>query len=56
MGLGERLALLKARKGLMGAVHADVMFIKADGSTVSIQLRPRFGHGRFGHVRHAEAR
>ena len=40
-GLGERLALLKARKGLMGAVHADVMFIKADGSTDFVQLRPR---------------
>ena len=37
-GLGERLALLKARKGLMGAVHADVMFIKADGSTVSFSF------------------
>jgi hypothetical protein len=37
-GLGERLALLKARKGLMGAVHADVMFIKADGSIVSFSF------------------
>jgi hypothetical protein len=37
-GLGERLALFKARKGLMGAVHADVMFIKADGSTVSFSF------------------
>ena len=38
MGLGQRLALLKARQGLMGAVHADVMFIKADGSTVSFSF------------------
>ncbi|MGH3084561.1 MAG: hypothetical protein ACRDNP_11010 [Gaiellaceae bacterium] len=37
-GLAERLALLKAKKGLMGAVHADVMFIKADGSTVSFSF------------------
>jgi hypothetical protein len=37
-GLGERLALLKATKGLMGAVHADVEFIKADGSTVSFSF------------------
>ena len=34
-GLGERLVLLKAKEGLMGAVHADVELIKADGSTVS---------------------
>ncbi len=32
-GLGQRLALLKAKKGLMGAVHADVKLIKADGSS-----------------------
>ena len=32
-GLAERLARLKAKKGLMGAVHADVKFIKADGTT-----------------------
>lgn len=38
MGLGERLALLKARKGLMGAVHADVKVIKADGSNVSFSF------------------
>jgi hypothetical protein len=38
MGLGQRLALLKGRKGLMGAVHADVKFIKADGSTVSFSF------------------
>ena len=38
MGLGERLALLKARKGLMGAVHADVMFIKADRSSNSFSF------------------
>ena len=31
-GLGQRLARLKARKGLFGAVHADVKLIKADGS------------------------
>jgi hypothetical protein len=37
-GLGQRLARLKARKGLMGAVHADVMFIKADASTVSFSF------------------
>ena len=37
-GLVERLARLKAKKGLMGAVHADVMFIKADGSTVSFSF------------------
>ena len=33
MGLAERLARLKAKKGLMGAVHADVKLIKADGSS-----------------------
>jgi hypothetical protein len=38
MGLGERLALLKAGKGFMGAVHADVKLIKADGSTVSFSF------------------
>jgi hypothetical protein len=32
-GLGQRLARLKAKKGLFGAVHADVKLIKADGST-----------------------
>ena len=32
-GLGQRLARLKAKKGLMGAVHADVKLIKADGSS-----------------------
>jgi hypothetical protein len=32
-GLGQRLARLKAKKGLFGAVHADVSFIKADGSS-----------------------
>jgi hypothetical protein len=32
-GLAERLASLKAKKGLMGAVHADVKLIKADGSS-----------------------
>ena len=32
-GLGQRLSLLKAKKGLMGAVHADVKLIKADGSS-----------------------
>jgi hypothetical protein len=32
-GLAERLAWLKAKKGLMGAVHADVRLIKADGSS-----------------------
>ncbi len=32
-GLAERLARLKAKKGLMGAVHADVKLIKADGSS-----------------------
>jgi hypothetical protein len=32
-GLRDRLAELKARKGLMGAVHADVKFTKADGTT-----------------------
>ena len=32
-GLAERLARLKAKKGLMGAVHADVKVIKADGSS-----------------------
>ena len=37
-GLGQRVALLKTRKGLMGAVHADVEFIKADGSTVSFSF------------------
>ena len=39
--LRGRLAELKAKKGLMGAVHADVKFIKADNSTDSLQLRPR---------------
>ncbi len=33
MGLGQRLARLKAKKGLFGAVHADVSLIKADGSS-----------------------
>lgn len=33
LGLGQRLARLKAKKGLMGAVHADVKLIKADGSS-----------------------
>jgi hypothetical protein len=32
-GLGQRMARLKARKGLFGAVHADVKLIKADGSS-----------------------
>ena len=32
-GLGQRLARLKAKKGLIGAVHADVKLIKADGSS-----------------------
>jgi hypothetical protein len=32
-GLGQRMARLKAKKGLFGAVHADVSFIKADGSS-----------------------
>jgi len=32
-GLGQRLARLKAKKGFFGAVHADVSFIKADGSS-----------------------
>ena len=36
--LGQRLARLKAKKGLMGAVHADVMLIKADGSTNSFSF------------------
>ena len=38
MGLGERLARLKAKKGLMGAVHADVKLIKADGSAVAFSF------------------
>jgi hypothetical protein len=32
-GLGQRMARLKARKGLFGAAHADVSFIRADGSS-----------------------
>ena len=32
-GLGQRLSLLKAKNGLMAAVHADVKLIKADGSS-----------------------
>ena len=34
-GLGQRL---KAKKGLMGAVHADVKFIKADGAADSFSF------------------
>ena len=34
-GLGQRL---KAKKGLLGAVHADVKFIKADGSADSFSF------------------
>ena len=49
-GLGQRLARLKA-KGLMGAVHADVKLIKADGSSnafasTAVRSPPRFGHVR----------
>jgi hypothetical protein len=33
MGLGRGLGPAKAKKGLFGAVHADVKIIKADGST-----------------------
>jgi len=32
-GNGQRLGRLKAKKGLFGAVHADVKLIKADGSS-----------------------
>ena len=38
MGLRERLARLKAKKGVMGAVHADVKLIKADGAADSFSF------------------
>lgn len=37
-GLKERMARLKAKKGMLGAVHADVKLIKADGSTASFSF------------------
>jgi hypothetical protein len=37
-GLGQRLARLNAKKGLFGAVHADVKLIKADGSTAAFSF------------------
>ncbi len=36
--LGQRLARLKAKKGLIGAVHADVKLIKADGSSAAFSF------------------
>jgi hypothetical protein len=37
-GLGQRAGGLKAKRGLMGAVHADVKFIKADGAADSFSF------------------
>jgi hypothetical protein len=37
-GLGQGLGRMKAKKGLFGAVHADVKLIKADGSTDSFSF------------------
>lgn len=37
-GRGQRMARLKAKKGLFGAVHADVKLIKADGSSDSFSF------------------
>lgn len=37
-GLGRKMARGKKLKGLFGAVHADVSFIKADGSTDSFSF------------------